>query len=135
MNSHSSDRARDAPQNGFRLSATLPRVMTGATVAAAALAAAFYIFGPFSDLSARQLAAGPHSTQMGPGNTPLVLARTGRSWGSSSNHAEPEPGTNLALAAKADSLVGALPSGPQRQRAERAYGAEPAQPALQARGW
>src|SRR5664279_3265672 len=133
MNSHSKDRVRGTTQNGFRLSGALPRVMTGVTAASAALAAALYIFGPFSDLSARQLAAGPHSTEIGPGNTPLVLAQTGRSWGGLSKHAEHEPGTSLAVVAKADSLAGTLPSRPQWQRAERTYGPEPAQRATQSK--
>ena len=107
----------------FRLSATLPRVMTGVTAAASVLAATLYIFGPFSDLSARQLAAGPHSTVMGPGNTPLVLARTGRSWGGGS---QSEPGTRLALATKGDSArqtpAGAFLSQTKVQTAELASG-------------
>jgi hypothetical protein len=65
----------------FRLSPVLPRVFLGVTAAAASIAAAFCILGPFSDLSALQLAAGPHSVALGPGARPIVEARTGRSWG------------------------------------------------------
>jgi hypothetical protein len=52
----------------------------GGTLALAVLGAGVYIFGPFSDLSVLQLAAGPYAN--GPGNAPAaaVLARTGRSW-------------------------------------------------------
>lgn len=65
----------------LRLSRALPRVAVGATAALAAVSAAFLMFGPFSDLSARQLAAGPHSAAVGSDGRPLALAATGRSWG------------------------------------------------------
>jgi hypothetical protein len=80
MNRISRQRNPDSPSGDFRLSATLPRIAAGATAALAVLAATFYIFGPFADLSARQLAAGPRSTELDQNGQPLVLAKTGRSW-------------------------------------------------------
>jgi hypothetical protein len=65
----------------FRLSPPLPRIVAGVTAGVASVAAAFCIFGPFSDLSALQLAAGPQSLTVDPNGRPIVQARTGRSWG------------------------------------------------------
>ena len=65
----------------FRLSPPLPRIAAGVTAGVASVAAAFCIFGPFSDLSALQLAAGPQSLTVGSNGRPIVQARTGRSWG------------------------------------------------------
>jgi hypothetical protein len=104
MSSHTTHHDCDAVAHGFRLSATLPRRAGGVAAATTALAAALYILGPFSDLSARQLAAGPHSTETGSDHKPLVLARTGRSWGDGSKHAEPKPEPWLAVLAKTDPL-------------------------------
>jgi hypothetical protein len=74
-------RASSGARRDFRLSSPLRRVAVGATAAAAALAAAFSIFGPFTDLSALQLAAGPQSLAIGPSGQLLVMAPTGRAWG------------------------------------------------------
>lgn len=65
----------------LQLSHPFARFALGGTVALAVLSAGAFVFGPFSDLSALQLAAGPHAK--GPGGAPAatVLARTGRSWG------------------------------------------------------
>jgi hypothetical protein len=65
----------------LQLSHPFARFVLGGTVAIAVLGAGAFVFGPFSDLSALQLAAGPHAK--GPGGAPAatVLARTGRSWG------------------------------------------------------
>jgi hypothetical protein len=104
MSNHTKDPDRDAVEHGLRLSATLPRLTMGAAAAATALAAALYIFGPFSDLSARQLAAGPNGMETGLDNKPLVLARTGRSWGDGSKHAGPHPDPWLVVLAKTDPL-------------------------------
>ena len=65
----------------FRLSPPFPRIVAGVTAGVASVAAAFCIFGPLSDLSALQLAAGPQSLTVGPNGRPIVQARTGRSWG------------------------------------------------------
>jgi hypothetical protein len=70
-----------APRPSLRLSRALPRIAVGATAALAAVSATFFVFGPFSDLSAQQLAAGPHSAARGADGKALVLATTGRSWG------------------------------------------------------
>jgi hypothetical protein len=104
MSTRTKHHDRAAVEHGLRLSATLPRLMMGAAAAATALAAALYIFGPFSDLSARQLAAGPNSMETGPDNKPLILARTGRSWGDGSNRAEPQADPWLVVLAKTDLL-------------------------------
>jgi hypothetical protein len=73
--------ASSTARRDSRLSWPMRRVAVGATAAAAALAAAFSIFGPFSDLSALQLAAGPQSLAIGPSGQLLVMAPTGRAWG------------------------------------------------------
>jgi hypothetical protein len=89
----------------FRLSPTLPRVIVGVSAGAASVAAAFCIFGPFSDLSALQLAAGPRSLALGPGARPIVEARTGRSWGA--NQERP-------IAAASDVPLATLARGPSQ---------------------
>lgn len=82
MHRHHRHRHRDpAPQPRLQFSHPFARVVLGGTVAIAVLSAGAFVFGPFSDLSVLQLAAGPHA--QGPGKAPAaaVLARTGRSWG------------------------------------------------------
>jgi hypothetical protein len=74
-------RSSSTVQRDFRLGSSMRSVATGATAAAAALAAAFCVFGPFSDMSALQLAAGPQSLAIGPSGQLLVMAPTGRAWG------------------------------------------------------
>ncbi len=81
---HRHHRHRDhhpAPPPRLQLSHPFARLVLGGTVAIAMLGAGAFVFGPFSDLSALQLAGGPHAK--GPGGAPAatVLARTGRSWG------------------------------------------------------
>lgn len=63
----------------FRLTRTLPRVVTGLTAAVAGLSAAFFIFGPLSDRNAMQLAFGPNESALGRDGMPIALASTGRS--------------------------------------------------------
>jgi hypothetical protein len=75
------EQASSSEHREFRLSSAAGRVAAGITAALAAAAAAFCIFGPFADLSAMQLAAGPRSTAVGPSGRLLVMAHTGRSWG------------------------------------------------------
>ena len=65
----------------YQIGHPLTRIALGSTVAIAVLSAGFYVFVPFSDLSAQQLAAGPKATGTGNTPAPIVLARTGRSWG------------------------------------------------------
>jgi len=71
----------EPPRPSLRLSRALPRIACGVTAALAAVSATIFVFGPFSDLSARQLAAGPNGTALGQDGKPLVMAATGRSWG------------------------------------------------------
>ena len=52
----------------LRLVHPFARIVLGGTVAIAMLSAGAFVFGPFSDLSALQLTAGPHAT--GPANVP-----------------------------------------------------------------
>jgi len=65
----------------LRPGARLARIALGVTVALAVLSAGFYVFVPFSDLSARQLAAGPHAMQAAEVPAAIVRAHTGRAWG------------------------------------------------------
>jgi hypothetical protein len=66
----------------FQFAPALASVAVGLTGTASVLSAGLFMFGPFSDLSTLQLAAGPHATGAST-STPasIVLARTGRSWG------------------------------------------------------
>jgi hypothetical protein len=80
MNRNTYRQSKGPGRGDFQLSPAGPRVAAGATAALAVLAATFYVFGPFADLSEQQLAAGPKSTQVGRDGQPLVLAKTGRSW-------------------------------------------------------
>ena len=75
-------RHRDpAPQRRFQLSPPFARFVLGGTVAIAVLSAGALVFGPFSDLSVLQLAAGPHAQDAGGTLASAVLAHTGRAWG------------------------------------------------------
>ncbi len=58
------------------------RAAVGVIGTCAVLCAGLFVFGPFSDLSTLQLAAGPHATSASSSApAPIVLAHTGRSWG------------------------------------------------------
>jgi hypothetical protein len=60
----------------------LARALIGSVGTAAILSAGVLVFGPFSDLSTLQLAAGPHATSASTSApAPIVLAHTGRAWG------------------------------------------------------
>ena len=72
---------RKPTSRNFRLAPRVPLVAAGTTAALAAAAVLLFTFGTFSDLSAMQLAAGPHSSARDASGQPLVLARTGRGWG------------------------------------------------------
>jgi len=75
-------RHRDpAPHPRFQLSPPFARIVLGGTVAIAVLSAGALVFGPFSDLSVLQLAAGPHAHASGGAPAPVVLGHTGRAWG------------------------------------------------------
>lgn len=65
----------------FQFAPALTRAAVGLIGTASVLSAGIFMFGPFSDLSALQLAAGPHATG-GSTSVPatIVLAQTGRSW-------------------------------------------------------
>jgi len=79
---HHPHRRRDsAPQPRFQLSPPFARLVLGGTVAIAVLSAGALVFGPFSDLSVLQLAAGPHAQGAGGMPASAVLAHTGRAWG------------------------------------------------------
>jgi hypothetical protein len=76
---HSFESLRRAP---FELTPPPARVAVGIVGTAAILCAGAFMFGPFSDLSTLQLAAGPHATSASTSApAPIVLARTGRAWG------------------------------------------------------
>lgn len=66
----------------LRLSNPFARIALGGTVAIAVLSAGAFVFGPFSDLSVLQLAAGPHATTAS-GSAPaaILFAHSGRNWG------------------------------------------------------
>jgi hypothetical protein len=58
------------------------RAAVGVIGTAAVISAGVFVFGPFSDLSTLQLAAGPHATsRSASAPAPIVLTHTGRSWG------------------------------------------------------
>ncbi|MEP6874872.1 MAG: hypothetical protein ABI887_10950 [Burkholderiales bacterium] len=79
---HRHRRHRDpAPPPRLQLSHPFARLVLGGTVAVAVLGAGAFVFGPFSDLSALQLAAGPNAQGASGAPAATVLARTGRSWG------------------------------------------------------
>ena len=65
----------------YRIAHPMTRALVGAIAALAAACAGFLVFGPLSDLSALQLAAGPHAESAGPDGRGIVFAHTGRSWG------------------------------------------------------
>ena len=70
------------PHARFELTPTLARAVVGTVGTAAVMCAGVFVFGPFSDLSALQLAAGPQATSAA-GSQPaaIVMAQTGRAWG------------------------------------------------------
>lgn len=67
--------------NRFQFASTFARAAVGLTGTASVMCAGTFMFGPFSDLTTLQLAAGPHATSAASSApAPIVLARTGRSW-------------------------------------------------------
>ena len=99
---HDPDRSAHHP----RLQPTHPvaRITAGSIAAFAALSTGFLVFGPFSDLSTLQLAAGPAATQ-GAGGTPalIVLAPTGRAWGQAALQRQAAAAASAPLARVANS--------------------------------
>ena len=77
---HRLQRHERAPEPHLRIGHPCARFALGVTVAIAVVGAGAFVFGPFSNLSAEQLTAGPRAA--GPDNapTPIVYARTGRAW-------------------------------------------------------
>ena len=76
------EEARRLPERApLRTTPLLARLIVGIAGATAMTGAGLMLFGPFSDLSALQLAAGPQATEAsGAQPAAIVLARTGRSW-------------------------------------------------------
>jgi hypothetical protein len=77
---HRLKRHEHAPEPHLRIGHPFARFALGVTVAITVVGAGAFVFGPFSDLSAEQLTAGPRPS--GPDNAPapIVYARTGRAW-------------------------------------------------------
>jgi hypothetical protein len=71
---------QDSNLRTFRIGHPALRAAVGLTAATAALCAGGLLFGPVSDLRARQLAAGPTATHPGPDGGPIIVARTSDSW-------------------------------------------------------
>ena len=95
------------PSPRFELGQPLARIALGSTITAAVLSAGVYLFGSFSDLSAQQLAAGPHATGAGNAPAPIVLARTGRSWAAAAEQRQAAAAsTPIAKVARSDSHHG-----------------------------
>lgn len=66
----------------FQFTPALARIAIGLVGTSAVMSAGVFVFVPFSDLSALQLAAGPRAmstTSAQP--AAIVMARTGRAWG------------------------------------------------------
>ena len=89
------------PRGRLELTRPLARRAVGT---AAVMSAGFLVFGPFSDLSTLQLAAGPAATQ-GPGGAPapIVLATTGRAWGRAAQQRQAAAAASAPLARVAKS--------------------------------
>ena len=77
---HRLQRHEHAPEPHLRIGYPFARFALGITVAVAIVGAGAFVFGPFSDLSAQQLAAGPHAAGSDNAPAPIVYARTGRAW-------------------------------------------------------
>ena len=93
------------PRDRLELTRPLARRAVGAIGTAAVMSAGFLVFGPFSDLSTLQLAAGPAATQGAAATpAPIVLAPTGRAWGQAAlqRQAAAAASAPLAHVAKSD---------------------------------
>ena len=90
----------------FEIGHPLARIALGSTAAVAVLSAGVFVFGPFSDLSALQLAAGPQATSSGNTPAPIVLARTGRSWGAAAEQRQAAASAPIAKVARSDNPHG-----------------------------
>jgi|KBSSwiStaDraftv2_1062776.scaffolds.fasta_scaffold405329_1 hypothetical protein len=69
-----------APEPHLRIGHPFARFALGVTVAIAVVGAGAFVFGPFSDLSDQQLAAGPNAAGPDKAPAPIIYARTGRAW-------------------------------------------------------
>lgn len=95
------------PPPRFEFGHPLARIALGSTVAIAVLSVGVYVFGSFSDLSAQQLAAGPYATGAGNTPAPVVLARTGRSWGAAAEQRQAKAASApIAKVARSDNTHG-----------------------------
>lgn len=87
----------------FRLASPATLFFIGIVAAFGAGLALLFAFGPFSDLSAIQLAAGPAASTRLPSGDLAIFAGTGRSWGERTPSAEvAESRLALARAGSAD---------------------------------
>ena len=96
---------KSLPREHLELTRPLARRAVGAIGTAAVMSAGFLVFGPFSDLSTLQLAAGPAATQGAAATpAPIVLAPTGRAWGQAAlqRQAAAAASAPLARVAKSD---------------------------------
>ena len=76
----------------------------GAVGSVAVTSAGFLVFGPFSDLSTAQLAAGPQAVQAGTTDSaPIVLTPTGRAWGQAARQRQAAAAASAPLARVAKS--------------------------------
>lgn len=75
------ERHDDYPLRRWEAQGNLARALVGTVGTTAILSAGVFVFGPFSDLSTLQLAAGPHAiVAASSAPAPVVLAHTGRAW-------------------------------------------------------
>ena len=92
------------PRDRLELTRPLARRAVGAIGTAAVMSAGFLVFGPFSDLSTLQLAAGPAATQGAAATpAPIVLAPTGRAWGQAALQRQAAAAASAPLAHVANS--------------------------------
>ena len=100
-------RFKSTPRDRLELTRPLARRAVGAIGTAAVMSAGFLVFGPFSDLSTLQLAAGPKATGTGNTPAPIVLARTGRSWGATAEERQAAAASaSIAKVARSDDARG-----------------------------
>lgn len=82
------------------------RALVGTVGTTFILCAGAFVFGPFSDLSTLQLAAGPRATSASSRATAsIVMAHTGRAWGSAAQQRQAAAASApLARIARSDGL-------------------------------
>lgn len=98
---------KSASNDRLQLTRPFARRAIGAVGTVAVTSAGFLVFGPFSDLSTAQLAAGPQAVQAG-GTEPalIVLAPTGRAWGQAAQQRQAAAAASAPLAQVARRDVG-----------------------------